>query len=118
MSALRSVYDTSEIEKLEGVGYNPGHDMSLERVKKLASNKKYRLSKILKDLTKNRKLGCNSPKSLIPKRRFKKKMNVTNGQEVKNAANGNNNGVVFKPEPLTRNLSTADTTVSTLAWVN
>lgn len=45
-------------------------------------------------------------------------MNVTNGQEVKNAANGNNNGVVFKPEPLTRNLSTADTTVSTLAWVN
>ncbi|XP_044746207.1 putative ammonium transporter 2 [Coccinella septempunctata] len=118
LSALRSVYDTSEIEKLNGIGYNPGHEKNLEMVKKLAKTKKYRLSKILNDLTRNKKLGCNSPKSLIPRGRFRKKMNVSNGQDVKNEVNGTKNSIIFKYEPPTRNMSTADTTVSTLTWVN
>ncbi|XP_045478924.1 putative ammonium transporter 2 [Harmonia axyridis] len=119
LSALRSVYDTREIEKLHDIGHNPGHDLNLKMVQKLAHKRKYRLSQILCDLTKDRKLGCNSPKSLIPKRRFKKKMNVSNGQEMKNGSNVDKSGVIFKPEPPTRRLSTADTTVSTtLAWVN
>lgn len=38
---------------------NPGHDKHLKMVRNLASKKRYRLSKILKIITRNQNLGLN-----------------------------------------------------------
>ncbi|KAK9884064.1 hypothetical protein WA026_005001 [Henosepilachna vigintioctopunctata] len=116
LSALRSVYDTSEIEKLEGVGYNPGHDLNLDIVKNLTTKKKYRLSQVLRIITKNRKMGCNSPRSLIRSRKFKSKMNCSKAGDKKNGTQVN--GIPDNKPGFIRPLSTTDTNVTHLAWVN
>ncbi|KAL3286600.1 hypothetical protein HHI36_001100 [Cryptolaemus montrouzieri] len=115
LSALRSVYDTSEIEKLKGIGYNPGHDLNVDVVKNLAQKKKYRLSKILRDITKNRKMGWNTPKTLMPKRRFKGKMDISTLQDQNNAAE--TNGKIIEHRDF-QTINTADSIGTHIAWVN
>ncbi|CAG9861389.1 unnamed protein product [Phyllotreta striolata] len=73
VSAFRPVFDTNDIDELNTAGMNPEHHKHLDRVKNLASKKRYRLSKILRDITANRKFGINVAKRLIPKKRGRDK---------------------------------------------
>lgn len=56
---------------MDNVGLNPMHEKKLNLVKFLSRKKRYTLSKILRDLTKNRNLGINVPKNLFPKKNTK-----------------------------------------------
>ncbi|CAH1164026.1 unnamed protein product [Phaedon cochleariae] len=76
VSAFRTVLDTTEIEKLKTVGLNPGHDKSLNMVDHLAKRKKYKLSRILRDITKNRNLGINISKNLIPRKKDRRPKSI------------------------------------------
>lgn len=79
LSALRPVIDTSEIENLDEVGKNPGHAKNLVIFKNMARKKRYKLSKILKDLTRNRNMGINVATKLFPKGK-NKRQSGTNGR--------------------------------------
>ncbi|KAJ8957985.1 hypothetical protein NQ318_001986 [Aromia moschata] len=75
LSAFRPVLDTTSVEQLKDVGLNPGHDKHLDMVKTLAKKRRYKLSKILRDITRNNNLGINLAKNLV--RKAKKKENQT-----------------------------------------
>ncbi|KAG5897809.1 hypothetical protein JTB14_011809 [Gonioctena quinquepunctata] len=71
LSAFRPVLDTSDVEHLKDVGMNPGHDKHLDMVESMAKKRRYKLSKILRDVTKNRNFGINIAKNLFPKNKVK-----------------------------------------------
>lgn len=75
VSAFRTVLDTKQIDGLNTVGVNPEHHKHVDAVKTLARMKRYRLSRILKDITKNRNFGINVAKKLIPKRNYRDRQN-------------------------------------------
>lgn len=89
LSALRPVLDTSTVEKLQNVGQNPEHSRYLTLVKSM-TNRKYKLSKILKHITRNKNMGVNLAKNLFPKDRKKKNKTRVSSIISVNDANGDN----------------------------
>lgn len=97
LSALRPMVDTTEIENIINIGLNPGHDVNLNTLKNLNRRKRYKFSKILKDLTRNRNFGINVAKNLFPPTKLKrdKKIDketsntVPTGQNPQTAATDN-----------------------------
>ncbi|CAH0556609.1 unnamed protein product [Brassicogethes aeneus] len=71
ISAFRPVLDTSNVDKINNIGLNPGHNKSLNIIKIMA-RRKYKLSSILRDITQHRNMGVNLPKNLFPKIKKKK----------------------------------------------
>lgn len=69
LSALRPIIDTDDCEHLNDIGRNPMHDKSLDLLKKLSRRKRYRFSKMWRDVTKKRYLGINMARKLFPKKR-------------------------------------------------
>lgn len=69
LSAFRTLMDTSNVEQLNEIGCNPGHIKNLDTVSILAKEKSYKLSKILRKITRNKNLGINRGKNLCPKSR-------------------------------------------------
>lgn len=69
ISAFKPVLDTRKVQGLDNIGMNPMHEKKLNLVKFLSRKKRYSLSRILRDLTKNRNLGINVPKNLFPKKK-------------------------------------------------
>lgn len=59
------------MEHLDDIGRNPGHAKNLAIVKNMVRKKRYNLSKIMKDITKNRNMGINVARKLFPKNRRK-----------------------------------------------
>ncbi|RZC33607.1 ammonium transporter 3 [Asbolus verrucosus] len=72
ISVLGPVLDPKDIENLDNVGMNPMHERNLNLVKNLSRKKRYKLSRILRDVTKNRNLGINLARNLFPKKKSKK----------------------------------------------
>ncbi|XP_056643940.1 putative ammonium transporter 2 [Diorhabda sublineata] len=70
ISAFRSILDTSEIDQLKTVGTNPEHHNHVNTVKNLIQKKRYRLSKVLTDITENRNMGINISKKLFSKKKI------------------------------------------------
>lgn len=64
--------DTTDVENIISIGLNPGHDINLNTLKNLNRRKRYKFSKVLKDLTRNRNFGINVAKNLFPTRKLKK----------------------------------------------
>ncbi|XP_019873312.2 putative ammonium transporter 2 [Aethina tumida] len=89
LSALRPVLDTSTVEKLQNVGQNPEHSRYLTLVKSM-TNRKYKLSKILKHITRNKNMGVNLARNLFPKDRKKKNKTRVSSTISVNDANGDN----------------------------
>uniref|UniRef100_A0A6P7FBL8 Ammonium transporter n=2 Tax=Diabrotica virgifera virgifera TaxID=50390 RepID=A0A6P7FBL8_DIAVI len=90
VSAFRPVFDTNDIDQLNTVGMNPEHHKHVDAVKNMARKKRYRLSKILRDITKNRNMGINVARKLFPKKSHGTKQPMTasvvhNGTEVKSS---------------------------------
>ncbi|XP_072380960.1 putative ammonium transporter 2 [Diabrotica undecimpunctata] len=91
VSAFRPVLDTNDIDQLNTVGMNPEHHKHVDAVKTMARKKRYRLSKILRDITKDRNMGINVAKKLFPKKNSpgaKQPTTATvvqNGTEVKSS---------------------------------
>ncbi|XP_017786969.1 PREDICTED: putative ammonium transporter 2 [Nicrophorus vespilloides] len=77
LSALRPVLDTSSVENIIAVGLNPGHDINLKSLKNMTNKKKYKLSKMLRDITKNRNFGINVARQLFPNKKIEKKRSLT-----------------------------------------
>ncbi|KAL1497506.1 hypothetical protein ABEB36_008456 [Hypothenemus hampei] len=69
LSAFRAILDTSTEETLNSVGMNPAHDKRLTLVKILASRRRYRLSKILKAISKNQNFGIKMFRAIFPGRK-------------------------------------------------
>lgn len=82
LSALRPCLDTTDVENIIHIGLNPGHDTNLNTLKTLNRKKRYKFSKILKDITKNRNFGINVARNLFPSNKIKKKK--TTSQQVNN----------------------------------
>nr|XP_023030427.1 putative ammonium transporter 3 isoform X1 [Leptinotarsa decemlineata]XP_023030428.1 putative ammonium transporter 3 isoform X1 [Leptinotarsa decemlineata] len=98
LSAFRPVLDTTDVEQLNNVGLNPGHDKHLEMVKTMAKKKRYTLSKILRQVTKNKNLGINVAKNLFPKnkthpRRLSKRSTENFKMKVTNLCNETDYGI-------------------------
>lgn len=68
MSALRDMIDTSDVENIVGVGLNPGHDVNLVKLKNLSNRRRYKFSRMLQNITKNRNFGINTARKLFPKK--------------------------------------------------
>lgn len=61
--------DTTSVEQLNDIGSNPGHDKHLDIVNSLSKKRSYKLSRVLRNITKNKNLGINRVRNLYPKRR-------------------------------------------------
>ncbi|KAJ8928851.1 hypothetical protein NQ314_018527 [Rhamnusium bicolor] len=105
LSAFRPVLDTSNVDCLKDVGLNPGHDKHLDMVKILARKKKYKLSKILRDITKNNNLGISMVRNLIPKKK-------TSGLSSKSKVEK------FKTKFRSSSIGTENIKTSNIAWIN
>ena len=79
ISTLGPVLDTAKVINLDNVGTNPMHEKNLNVVKNLSRKKRYRFSKILKDITRNRNLGINIVGNLLPKKARKSTAKEANG---------------------------------------
>lgn len=80
ISALRPCIDTNTVEDIINVGLNPAHNFNLNMMKELQRRKKYRFSKVLMDMTKNRNFGINKHWNLFP-HKGKKKVNSKQKKE-------------------------------------
>lgn len=69
LSALRPGLDMTEVDKIVQVGLNPGHDYNLDVMKDMNIKRRYKFSKVLKDLTRNRNFGINIAKNLFPNKK-------------------------------------------------
>lgn len=106
LSAFRALMDTTSAEDLNEVGCNPGHDQHLNMVNMLANKRRYKLSRVLKNITRSKNLGINRVKNLFPKsrkvclkqRKPKTPSEVLNSKYTHHDADNGNN--------------------TTLAWVN
>jgi hypothetical protein len=72
ISVLGPVLDPSDVQGLDNVGTNPMHEKNLNHVKNLSRKKRYKFSRILRDVTRNRNLGINIAQNLFPKRAKRK----------------------------------------------
>ncbi|KAJ8971029.1 hypothetical protein NQ317_013962 [Molorchus minor] len=82
LSAFRPVLGTSDIDHLNEVGSNPGHNKHLDTVKSF-KKRQYNIYKILKEITKDKNLGINFSKNLLPKKKIK-----PNTKRIAKAKNG------------------------------
>lgn len=105
LSALRPVLDTTEVENIIDIGLNPGHDINLTALKDLHRKKQYKLSKVLKDLTRNRNFGINVAKNLFPSNKVKR--NKRSGKDEQNKIRAT---IEKKPSLLEP--------IPNLAWIN
>lgn len=96
--------DTTDVENIISIGLNPGHDMNLNTLKNLNRRKRYKFSKVLKDLTRNRNFGINVAKNLFPTRKLKKNPNDTNDRPISKGT--------------TQNKVSDKDTVPNLAWID
>lgn len=70
--------DTTSAEQLSAIGSNPGHIKHLDTVSILAKKRYYKLSRVLRCITRNKNLGINRVKNLYPKsKKFTLKLNRT-----------------------------------------
>ncbi|XP_060518503.1 putative ammonium transporter 2 isoform X2 [Cylas formicarius] len=106
LSAFRPVYDTTEVENLENVGMNPGHDKHLNTVKFLATKKHYRMSKILKVITSDQNIGVKFLDGIFKKKRKSK----TVGKKAAKPRLSLNNLKVFQ--------TLKESNKAPMAWVN
>ncbi|KAK4884898.1 hypothetical protein RN001_001169 [Aquatica leii] len=76
VSAFRPCLDTTEIDKVPSVGLNPAHEAKVNYIQKMNLRKKYKLSRILKDITKNRSFGINVAKKLFPSKKSERHLSA------------------------------------------
>ncbi|KAF5290991.1 hypothetical protein FQA39_LY14522 [Lamprigera yunnana] len=76
VSAFRPCLDTSEVENIISVGVNPGHDTNVGVIQSLSHKKKYKLSRILRDVTRNRNFGINVARKIFPKKKRERRLSV------------------------------------------
>lgn len=77
--------DTTSVDKLNNIGSNPGHDKHLDLVSILAKKRRYKLSRILRNITRNKNLGISRVKNLFPKNKkvvLKPEMKKTSAKNV------------------------------------
>ncbi|XP_044265151.1 putative ammonium transporter 2 isoform X2 [Tribolium madens] len=72
ISVLGPVLDSEDVRRIDNIGMNPMHERNINLVKNLSRKKRYKFSKILRDITRNRNLGINLAKNLLPKKARKK----------------------------------------------
>ncbi|KAF7283352.1 hypothetical protein GWI33_000863 [Rhynchophorus ferrugineus] len=104
LSAFRTVIDTKQADTLNMVGMNPGHDKHLFIVKNLATNRKYRRSKIFR-IIRNQNLGSKLVKGWYITLRGNKEKNKkkSSTQDVHSGVN---------------NIKTEGRKEPPLAWIN
>lgn len=105
LSAFRALIDTTNVEYLNDVGCNPGHNKHLDMVSVLGKKRRYKLSRVLRRITRNKNLGINRVKNLFPKK--KTVSLISPGPKTPVAENGSK----FTPFP-------ENGIETTLAWVN
>lgn len=86
ISVLGPVLDSDDVRRIDNIGVNPMHEKNINLVKNLARKKRYKFSRILRDITRNRNLGINLAQNLFPKKAKKKsapkpQTNVSQEQE-------------------------------------
>ncbi|VEN55964.1 unnamed protein product [Callosobruchus maculatus] len=104
VSALTSAIDTSEISRLHNIGLNPAHNKQIQMIGDMKNKKRLRLPAIFKEIIRNRDLGINNAKKLIPRRKKKANLDTTG------------NFVVKKRPP--SSTVPEDNKVLNIAWVN
>lgn len=72
ISAFKPCLDISDMEQYSSIGLNPGHDAKINTIQDMNRKQKYKLSKILKDITKNRNFGINVARRLFPTKKSNK----------------------------------------------
>ncbi|XP_076253943.1 putative ammonium transporter 2 isoform X1 [Rhynchophorus ferrugineus] len=104
LSAFRTVIDTKQADTLNMVGMNPGHDKHLFIVKNLATNRKYRRSKIFR-IIRNQNLGSKLVKGwyITLRRNKEKNKKKSSTQDVHSGVN---------------NIKTEGRKEPPLAWIN
>lgn len=64
--------ETSDVDEIVRIGLNPGHDHNLELIKTMNRNRKPRLTKVFKELTRNKTFGINVARKLFPPSKLSK----------------------------------------------
>lgn len=72
VSALRPCMETSDVEEIVRIGLNPGHDHNVQLIKTMNRNRKARLTKVFKELTRNKTFGINVARKLFPPSKLSK----------------------------------------------
>lgn len=110
VSVLRPILNAEYIENLDNVGVNPGHLKNLDIVNQMAHKRKCSFIRALKGITRNKNLGINISRKLLP-RKLKGSKKLRSGQKIRNL-----NMTESKPKSTTS--SGAGSKVPVFAWTN
>ncbi|KAF2900319.1 hypothetical protein ILUMI_05865 [Ignelater luminosus] len=115
LSAFRPCLDTSEVENMANVGSNPAHDSKIHIIQEMNRKQKHKLSRILKDITKNRNFGINVARKLFPAKKVPKPKSNT---KIKSSRISVGNATAQSRKKIPTIAVTSDNSPPPMAWVD